>query len=163
MGYENGKIYKITGSGLTYYGSTILTLNQRKTIHKQTINKKLSCMSREIINKGDWEMILVEDFKCENKEELLWRERWWIENNECINKSIPIVNDEEKIINKIKSDKKYKEANKDIIYKKQNDKRLENIKEKRIIDKIYREANKDKINERRKELRRINKLKQQNE
>ena len=34
MEYQDGKIYKITGGGLTYYGSTIQTLEERFIKHK---------------------------------------------------------------------------------------------------------------------------------
>ena len=110
MGYNNGKIYKITGNGLTYYGSTIQLLCNRKTSHKYLKR----CISRIIIDKGDWKLELVEDFSCENKEQLLWRERWWIENNECINVKRPIITLEEKQEERKRNKQKYEERQKQL-------------------------------------------------
>ena len=42
-------------------------------------------------------MLLIEEYPCETKQELLWRERFWIDNNNCINKYKPIITKEEKI------------------------------------------------------------------
>ena len=179
MGYENGKIYKIVGSGLTYYGSTIDKLCNRKSNHKNQIKNQNQtlCSSKDIIDKGNWEMILVELFPCENKEQLFWRERWWIENNICINKQRPITTEEEKkkdikdyhlehkeylkeyfkdyyIAHKeelnVKS-KDYRLANKDIISVQRKEYRLENKDIISVQKKEYRLANKDKISKQRRE------------
>lgn len=132
--YTTGKIYKLTGGGETYYGSTILTLSKRKSLHK---TKPLN----NIPNAIDFAIELVELFSCETKQELLQRERWWIENNKCINKIIPIATEEERKENKIRNKnihaKKFREKHKDdIIWK---EKQIESKKK-------YREANKEKIN-----------------
>lgn len=96
VNYGNGKIYKITGSNLIYYGSTTQPLNKRKDTHKSLYLNRRNCISKIIIEKGNWEIVLVENYSCENKEQLFSRERWWIENNECINKIMPITTKEEK-------------------------------------------------------------------
>lgn len=96
VNYGNGKIYKITGSNLIYYGSTTQPLNKRKDTHKSLYLNRRNCISKIIIEKGNWEIVLVENYSCENKEQLFSRERWWIENNECINKIMPITTIEEK-------------------------------------------------------------------
>lgn len=85
MGYEAGKIYKIVGSGLTYYGSTKDTLEVRLGNHKCYNNK---CSSKQIIDLGDYEMILIELYPCNSRLELETREGYYIKNNECINKVI---------------------------------------------------------------------------
>lgn len=92
MEYQDGKIYKITGGGLTYYGSTKNKLNKRFNIHKNDLN----CASKQIIELGGAIIELVELFPCETLNELLWRERWYIENNECVNIYLPIVTEEER-------------------------------------------------------------------
>jgi hypothetical protein len=46
MGYENGKIYKITGGGMTYYGSTTQPLYKRFHQHKIKNN---GCLTKNII------------------------------------------------------------------------------------------------------------------
>ena len=132
--YKNGKIYKITGGGLTYYGSTCQTLCQRLTKHKSgkksfENGKSTSTMtSFKILSHPDCDICLVELFPCNLKIELHQRERYYIENNECVNKQIP-----NRTIIDIKERKKiYKEANKDRI---------------REVDKKYNEANKDRMHQ----------------
>jgi len=105
--YDEAYIYSITGSGLTYYGSTTRALHYRKAEHKY---KKGRYYSHQIIELGNWTMQIVELFPCKTKAELLWRERWWIENNECVNKYMSISTKEEKkarqeVLRKINSDK----------------------------------------------------------
>jgi len=158
VNYGNGKIYKITGSNLTYYGSTTQPLNKRKACHKSLY---FNYSSKIIIEKGDWEIVLVEDFKCENKEQLFSRERWWIENNECVNKYMPIKNNDDKIkknlyckqwINENKEQKKevqqkYNEEHKEQIKEKQQkycEEHKEHLKE---INKKYVEEHKEQIRE----------------
>ena len=86
-----GKIYKLFGSGLTYYGSTKATLGTRKSQHKCDYNnfllgKKRYITAYDIIEKGDFDIELVED-NIEN-EQLLTREGFYIKNNECVNKQV---------------------------------------------------------------------------
>jgi len=132
--YENGKIYKLTGSnGLVYYGSTIQPLNKRLIKHKSKSNttcSKLIC---------DMKIELVENYPCNCKRELEMRERWFIKNNECVNSHIPCITEEEK--------KEYKKQ-----YRIDN---KEQIKQYHINNKVrkkqynidYRENNKEKLNE----------------
>jgi hypothetical protein len=89
MKYDNGKIYKIvdnTNEYPPYFGSTIQPLYKRKSQHKELRNK---CMSKLIIASGDYDIILVENYPCKSKEELLMRERHYIDNYDCINKTTP--------------------------------------------------------------------------
>ena len=90
------KIYRLFGNGMNYYGSTTQSLYERKMKHK-TIKNNM-CASRLIIEScDDWDIEIVEI--CPNgttKKEALWRERWWFDNNECINKQKPIISKEEK-------------------------------------------------------------------
>lgn len=90
--YTNGKIYKIIGSGLTYYGSTIQSLKARMRQHE---NIKSVCSSKQIIDNGEYEVVLVENYPCNCKKELLMRERYYVENNECVNKNKPVILDDE--------------------------------------------------------------------
>ena len=84
VNYNNGKIYKIIcdETNKTYYGSTTQPLCKRFQKHK---NIK-STVFNEMTNP---KIYLVEDYSCERKEQLLKRERYFIENNDCINKDIP--------------------------------------------------------------------------
>ena len=84
--YQKGKIYKIidnTNDNI-YIGSTINPLKERLRKHKS-----LNCSSREIIRNNNYNIILIEDYPCNSKEELELRERYHIENNECINTLLP--------------------------------------------------------------------------
>lgn len=91
--YKNGKIYKLTtphNPELVYYGSTVLPLYKRKSQHKEHRNNHKIC-SKKIFELGvdDVVITLVEACPCDNKEELIKRERFYIENNPCVNKQIP--------------------------------------------------------------------------
>ena len=86
--YSKSVIYKIydNTNGDTYYGSTCNELRYRMYWHKHTDN---NCKSKSIILNDDYSYSVVEEFPCETKLELHTRERWWIENNKCINKCVP--------------------------------------------------------------------------
>ena len=85
--YERGKIYKIVDNTNTniYIGSTTQTLKERLSKHKNNLN----CRSREIINNGDYDIVLIENYPCESKKELETRERYFIESMDCINLIAP--------------------------------------------------------------------------
>jgi len=92
--YSKSVIYKIydNTNGDTYYGSTCNTLRYRIRGHKCiafTKTDKRPCKSKSIILNGDYSYCVVEEYPCENKHQLHTRERWWIENNNCINRQIP--------------------------------------------------------------------------
>ena len=94
INYQNGKIYKITGGGLTYIGSTTLKLNQRMAHHKSDYKHHSGYGTKNITSYAVFEhpdvsMTLIEKYPCNDKEELVARERYWIENSECVNKIIP--------------------------------------------------------------------------
>jgi hypothetical protein len=96
--YQLGKIYKIVcnTTGLTYYGSTCEpTLARRLAGHVGKFNSykngtlKTKLSNYEIIEKNDYTIVLVELFPSEDKMGLQKRERYSIENNDCVNKCIP--------------------------------------------------------------------------
>jgi hypothetical protein len=190
--YSKSKIYKIVCNitGLVYIGSTTQTLSQRlqdhKKNYKQYLNEKFDFVSSFIIiENNNYNIILIEDCACEKKEQLLSKERFWIENTECVNLKIPLrtqkewrEDNKEKMKKYLKlwyednqeKIKQYREINKEKIaeknkkyYEENKEKISENIKQYRennieyVIkrQKAYREKNKEKINER----RRINRLK----
>lgn len=92
VNYENGKIYRIVcnKSGKQYIGATTISLSARLSQHKKVFRSTKSCLSRDVIEGGDYEIFLIEDFPCERKEQLLARERFHIETNDCVNKKIPL-------------------------------------------------------------------------
>jgi hypothetical protein len=152
MEYQEGKIYKIIGSGLTYYGSTKQTLKQRLAIHK--CNTK--CNSKQIIELGNYKIVLIELFPCNTKKELLNRERWFIENNECINKKIPLRTFKEYYIDNIDKFKQYRIDNVD----KSKQYRIDNVEKLKENNKQYRIDNVD--NKKHYDIDNANKIKEYN-
>ena len=126
--YENGKIYKLTCSETdkVYIGSTTRTLAERMCKHRE---KENDCASKDFINP---KIELIETYPCETKEQLLWKEREWIENTDCVNKVFPIVTKEEYNIKREKRRKEHREENRERL---------------NAVEKKYRENNQDRINE----------------
>ena len=86
---ENCKIYKVVSLNnpeLVYYGHTSQTLAQRFTTHKSKANKSTS---KQIIEKGDAVILLVEDYPCQSEDQARAREAFYILNNVCVNKNLP--------------------------------------------------------------------------
>jgi hypothetical protein len=96
VNYENSKIYKIVCNvtGLCYIGSTTLKLSQRLSKHKNNYKryKNGKChnvTSFKVLENDDYDIILLEKVQnCTSKEELYARERYYIENNDCVNRCI---------------------------------------------------------------------------
>jgi hypothetical protein len=160
--YKLSKIYEIRCNitNQSYYGSTTQKylssrLSQHKAHYKKWLkNKNNSCLSSfEIIKNGDYKIILVENVECKNKDELIKKEQYYIDNNDCINKINAFMD-----ITKCKIKKKeYYENNKDKINK-NNIKYYEDNKDTIKIrrKKIYQD-NKDTIKIRRKKIYQDNK------
>jgi len=144
--YSKGKIYKLTtihNPDLVYYGSTTNSLYKRKGSHKSSFKcKNKVCSSIKLFELGidDVEITLVESVICNNKEELHKRERFYIENNNCVNKVIPTRDYKEYYKQNKNKIKEYQEQNKDKI-KEYNKQYMKDYKKK------YDELNKDKIKE----------------
>jgi len=105
MDYKNGKIYRIVceETGRQYIGSTCSTLVKRLSNHKR--KKYNKCASKDFINP---KIILIEDYPCDRKEKLLMRERYHMENTECVNLKRPIISEEERTELKLECDKSYR-------------------------------------------------------
>lgn len=71
--YQNGKIYSIRSPNTDkiYIGSTVRTLSQRMTKHRNMSNQT---RSKIIINAGEAYIELIEEYPCDNKEQLNRRE-----------------------------------------------------------------------------------------
>lgn len=132
--YKNGKIYKIVDNtnDNVYIGSTIETLKERLRKHH-----RLNCSSREILKNGDYDIILIEDYPCNSKQELELRERYYIENNECVNILLPA-----------RTMKEYQQTEKHKLWRKENYKKNmtpeKREKENERLNKLYHEKLKDK-------------------
>ena len=93
---DNGSIYRIicNTTGLVYFGSTNQKLSKRLGDHVCTYKNYLKggyhyVSSFAIIENNNYDIILVENYPCGSKEELHKRERFYIENNDCVNQCIP--------------------------------------------------------------------------
>jgi hypothetical protein len=152
--YSKSKIYKIVCNitGLIYIGSTCQTLCGRLGDHKSDYKKYLNgkrnyVSSFKIIANENYDIILVEQFPCQNKDQLHARERFFIENCECVNINIPTRTPKEYREDHKEKIKEYEEKNKEK-RKEQTKQYRENNKEKLFEQgKQYRENNKEKIKE----------------
>ena len=99
VNYKNGKIYKLVTDkdpSLVYIGSTTSTLSRRKSGHKNNFIRWQSSGCGNYVTSFDVfkcdnnpTIVLIERCTCSTKEELLKRERYWIERLTCVNKNIP--------------------------------------------------------------------------
>jgi hypothetical protein len=152
--YKNGKIYKIVDNtnGNVYIGSTCEpTLAKRLAKHRGHYKEYLKggynfVTSFKILENNDYSIVLLEEFPCETKDQLLARERYYIENNECVNKVVPT-----------RTIKEYYQDNKDKLIDYQKQWREDN--KDKLIDyqKQWREDNKDKLIDYQKQWREDNK------
>ena len=92
VNYLNGKIYRLVcnDTGKQYIGSTTSQLSTRLCQHKKLLKDGRSGTSKEILENNNYKIILLEDYPCDRKEQLLMRERFFIESMECVNKKIPL-------------------------------------------------------------------------
>jgi hypothetical protein len=139
-----GIIYKIVcnETGEVYYGSTQRSLNNRMIGHKASCKrwkegKTNYITSFNIIDRGNYSYSLIETVECDEKKQLEARERFYIENNECINKTIPcrtVKEYQEAYYELHKEHKKaYRKANKEAIreYKREYDELHKDTKSQR--------------------------------
>ena len=168
--YLGGKIYQITDATGTdvYIGSTTQILCKRFANHKSAYQsykagKANKVASYDIFDKyglNGCRILLVENFPCNSKEELMKREGEVIKAMACVNKVVPgrtkkEYNDEHK-----EEAKAYYQANKEkILMTIRHYKGLEQTKEQRKKhNTTYYMANKEAINQRRKEIYKAKKL-----
>lgn len=152
MKYENGKIYKLCckDANITdiYIGSTLDHYN-RKRMHKNSCNNPNShtynyCVYQFIRDNGgfdNWDLVVLEEYAAENKNDLLWKEREWVERlKPSLNRWRPIITDEESNERR----KKWTEANKEQIRERRKKYKEANKEQIREKDKIYKENNRQK-------------------
>ena len=140
--YNQSKIYKVICSETQkiYIGSTCQPLYKRLFQHKSSSNQ---CMSKTFINPT---IVLIENFSCENKEQLIKRERYYIDSLECVNKNKPG-----------RSKKEYYHDNIDKISENHKHYYQDNIDKILEYHKQYYQDNKDKIAENQKQYQQDNK------
>lgn len=88
--YENSRIYKIESliGNCVYYGSTTLALCQRMVGHRSNYKKDGVISSKHVLKYPDACIYLVEEYPCDNKEQLKQREGYYIKHNDCVNRYI---------------------------------------------------------------------------
>ena len=152
--YQLGKIYKIVDNtnNNIYVGSTCEpTLARRLSDHVRKYKawkngKSNYTSSYKIIENQNYDIVLLESYPCESKDELYKRERHYIETLNCINKVI---------VGRTKKeyDKDYREKNKEKIalrkseyYQNNKEKISESVKTKCTCPcgKTYRQLDKSK-------------------
>ena len=138
--YQKSKIYKLwsPSKNLVYYGSTVLSLANRLSHHKTDYKRGKINSSKLIIECEDYKMELIENYPCNNREQIMKREGEYIRNNDCVNKRIAGRNDKEYYDDNKEKIKEYYENNKEHIKEKKKE-HYENNKEKY---KEYYENNK---------------------
>ncbi len=93
--YQNGKIYKLVNNvdDNIYIGSTCKALHQRLYTHKQDAKRCPNQYNYRHLNNIGWEninIILIEKYPCNDKDELLKRERYWVDElKPQLNKQLP--------------------------------------------------------------------------
>jgi hypothetical protein len=165
--YNLGKIYRIVcnTTGLVYYGSTTeKSLSSRLRGHRcgykdYVDGKRRFITSFSVIENDNFNIELVENYPCTSKEELHRRERFYIENNDCVNKFIPTRTGPEyyqqvlkftraENIESVKeSNKRWRDKNKEYISKKNRDYKESHEEELKEYRQQYREEHKDEIKE----------------
>ncbi len=170
--YKKGKIYKIVCNitSKIYIGSTTQTLSVRLAEHRRKYKlfkegKTNNVTSYQIIEQGEFDIVLIENCFCESKEELHRRERFFIESLECVNKNVPTrtkheyyKENKDDIKEKIKD---YYETNKAHILEIKKQYHLKNKKDVNEKHRQYHQANRETILERQRQ--RKLKLKTENE
>jgi hypothetical protein len=147
VNYGNGKIYKLVSfqNDDVYYGSTTGPLTKRLSGHRRAYNYRMGgkgcyMTSFEIVKHPDVYIVLVESINCKSKEELFAVERKYIENNDCVNKTIPG-----------RTKKQYYQDKKETISAKKKQHYQDNRERIAIISAQYRKENRESINKRQNE------------
>lgn len=161
--YKVGRIYKLVSpSGLVYVGSTTSTLAQRLKSHRYHYKGYLKGVGYYITSfqlfeeSEDVKIEVLEEHSEISKLNLQLRERYFIENIDCVNKYIPIRSKEELTELKKEYNKDYRMKNAETlreyhtVYNKQNAKTISAKKKeyyKKVADdkKEYYIENRDKI------------------
>ena len=142
--YESGRIYKIVDNAYTkcYVGSTCETLTKRFQRHRENYKAYLdgkrnknasSVILFDEFGVENCKIELIENYPCNNKEELHRREGHYIQSVDCVNKIVAG-----------RTAKEYREDNKDKIHE-YNQEYFKNNRDKIIQQcKEYRDNNKEK-------------------
>ena len=133
-----------------------MRLAGHRSFYKQFgIGKSNYLTSFQIIEQGNYDIVLVENCPCESKEELHKRERYFIEYLDCINNNIPTRTKYEYYQDNKDATVEYKknwyQDNKDKEKEKQY--RSDNKEKIKEYSQQYRQDNKDILNEKKRQRR----------
>ena len=103
--YNNGKIYKIVNNidNMVYIGSTTTKLCYRMAVHRCNMIKNKNATLYQHMRKLGIEyftIVLIEEYPCSNKDQLLRRERYILELHNkqiLLNKNRPNITDIERL------------------------------------------------------------------
>lgn len=130
--YKNGKIYAIRSfkTELIYIGSTICPLSRRVGQHRLDFKMNKNKSSKEIIKYTDNYIELIENYPCNNRDELCKREGEIIRKNisKCVNNNIAGRNKKEWDIDNKSHIEDYVNKNRETINKNALKYRLKNYK-----------------------------------
>jgi hypothetical protein len=132
--YQQGKIYKIecNVTGKVYIGSTCEPILARRLAghiknYKRYLNGKSNYVSSfDVLQNGNYDIVLIESYPCNSKDELHARERYHTNNIGCVNKikNQGMKNELGEKEYRKQHDKNYREKNKNIIHAKQKEKHI---------------------------------------
>lgn len=170
--YAKGKVYRLVNSvdNEEYVGSTCDTLPKRLYKHKYDAKLKTSRRVYQHMNAvglNNVDIVLVEEFPCNNKMELLRRERYWVDElKPTLNKNIPARTKQEYYTDNIDKMReisakhyadnaekikrrvaKYREKNSDMIKEKKLEYRARNADMIKNNQAKWRAENADKVRE----------------
>jgi hypothetical protein len=153
--YQLGKIYKLwsPSKNIIYIGSTTQTLSRRLSKHlgdykANTNNKSYSYL---VLECEDYKIELLEEYPCNNRQQLEQKEGEYIKNNICCNKNGAGITKQERDTYIKEYNKQYYTNNKEYHkeYNKNNKERNTEYMKKYLEE--YNEANKEKLREYRKQ------------
>ena len=155
--YQNGKIYCLRSHQTddVYIGSTVQPLYKRFFAHKRDFkswqNEKFDYLtSFKIVKYEDAFIELIENYPCNNVEELRKREGEIIRGTNCVNKRIEGRTQEEKQEYNEEYQNKYREENKEQIQEQRKQHYQDNKEQIQEYKKQYYQDNKENISEKRK-------------
>ena len=145
VNYKNGKIYKLWSpeGDMIYIGSTCLSLARRKAGHKEVPRTSSKILFDTYT---DIRIELIEEYPCDNKEQLNRKEGEHIRMLDCVNKYVAG-----------RTRKEWCEDNKEHLTEKKKEWWEENKERMAQKAKEYREENKEHITEKKKEYYQENK------
>lgn len=154
--YQRGKVYKLISeqSDKVYVGSTCEpTLARRLATHRADYkywlngSRKGYVSSFEILQYDDCKIILIEDYPCENKDNLRSREQYWIEQtpNCCNKQNAFVVGSGYSNLTQKEYSKTYRDLRHEHNIEYEKNRYWNNREERLKQNKEWRDKNKDKI------------------